>query len=176
MNLSARRCATLPLVLLCLLFAGCAGGSKNMNFQLSTSEEDGKKGLVSTEDLGEKGDSPGDLVEFYAAVNRDGKKIGHVTGLIVTADMPNAVVGVPNRKEGISFLSFDLSDGQIQVAGTGLYPVTDDLLAAEEPTVRAVIGGTKAYFGARGQLTTTKKRDGSWVFEFDIQLPNRNQG
>lgn len=174
MNLPIRRCATLPLVLLCLLFAGCAGGSKNMNFKLTASEEDVKKGLVSTEDVGEKGNSPGDLVEFYGAVNRDGKKTGHVTGLIVTADMPNAVVGVPNRKEGMSFLSFDLSDGQIEVTGLGLYPVTDDLLAAEEPTVRAVIGGTKAYFGARGQLTTTKKRDGSWVYEFDIELPNRN--
>ena len=148
--------------------------AKNMNFKLTTSEENVKQGAVSSQDLGEKGDSPGDLIEFYGAVNRDGKQAGRVTGLIVTVDMPNAVVGVANRKEGMSFLSFVLSDGQILVAGTGLYPVTDDLLATEEPTMRVVIGGTKAYFGARGQVTTTKKPDGSWDFEFDIQLPVRN--
>lgn len=174
MNPTIRRCATLPFISLCLLFAGCAPGTKNMNFKLTISEENVKQGLVSSQDLGVTGDSPGDLVEFYGAVNRDGKQVGHVTGLIVTANMPNVVVGVPNRKEGMSFLSFDLSDGQILVSGLALYPVTDDLLATEESTVRAVTGGTKAYFGARGQMTTTKKQDGSWVHEFDIQLPDHN--
>jgi hypothetical protein len=118
--------------------------------------------------VGAKGDSPGDTEEFYAPLTRDGKPAGHVSGVLIIEDMPNDVTGVAGAEERLTLLNFDLPDGLIMVGGQALYPVGEQTMRPQAPSVRPVIGGTKAYLGARGEVTTTKQSDQTYLHEFHL--------
>jgi len=117
---------------------------------------------------GAKGDAPGDSAEFYTPLTRDGKPAGHVSGVMITEDMPNEVVGGAGSEERLELLTFNLPDGEIMVGGTALYPVGQQAMNANEPAVRPVIGGTAAYLGARGEVTTTRQPDQTSLHQFHL--------
>jgi len=156
-----------PCAMLSLLVAGCAAGSdtatepKTTDFTL-----EGAVPHVDVTDAGAKGDSPGDTEELYAPLTRDGKPAGHLSGVMIIEDMPNDVVGAAGLEERLVLLTFNLPDGQIMSAGVAMYPVGKQTLNANKPVVRPVIGGTKAYLGAKGEVTTTKQPDQTYVHQF----------
>jgi hypothetical protein len=57
---------------------------------------------------------------------------------------------------------------QIIVLGAVDYPPTTAEFKSDQPVVRAILGGTGRYMGARGQLTSTRKKDGSYTQAFTL--------
>jgi hypothetical protein len=57
---------------------------------------------------------------------------------------------------------FNLKDGQINASGVALYPTDNAYLAVNKPVRIAVVGGTGKYIGARGQMVTTRRDDGTY--------------
>ena len=118
-------------------------------------------------DSGKKGTTKGDEFHFEARLNdEDGETAGLVLGdLTVTG-----LAGRFGRPRGLqinrSQLVFRLDDGDIMALGLSNYATADWKRAAEEPTTRAIIGGTGEYAGARGELVTTRKGDGTYEQEF----------
>jgi hypothetical protein len=53
-------------------------------------------------------------------------------------------------------------------AGARDYPPTAGEFDAGRPVVRAILGGTGKYMGARGQLTSTRNADGSYTQVFTL--------
>jgi hypothetical protein len=48
------------------------------------------------------------------------------------------------------------------------YPPTAGEFDAGRPVVRAILGGTGKYMGARGQLASTRNADGSYTQVFTL--------
>jgi hypothetical protein len=72
--------------------------------------------------------------------------------------------------------AFVLDDGTITITGIQPYPVDPNNAAAVQKvrqgtTQRAIVGGTGAYAGARGVLTTSEEKDGARTqhFEFTVE-------
>ena len=59
-------------------------------------------------------------------------------------------------------LTFQLTAGTIVARGLSFYPLGDRELRPGKPGVIAVIGGTGAYIGASGEVTTTRLADGTY--------------
>lgn len=57
---------------------------------------------------------------------------------------------------------FNLKDGQINASGVAVYPTDNAYLAVNRPVRIAVVGGTGKYIGARGQMVTTRRDDGTY--------------
>ena len=163
MRTRTRLVATISLALLSFPIVGCQTGSAAMDFTLVQAVPD-----IDVTDAGAKGDSPGDTEEFYAPLTRDGKPAGHVSGVLMIEAMPNDVTGVAGAEERLTLLNFNLPDGLIMVGGQALYPTGEQTMQPQEPAVRPVIGGTKAYIGARGEVTTTKQSDQTYLHEFHL--------
>ena len=121
---------------------------------------------LTSVDIAPAGRSHGDLLAFEAATRSDAGHTGTLRGVLVTVDLPGE--GDPNE-DRIGQLYFDLGNGDaLVVAGATIYPGQDAEMAAAAPQIRAVIGGTGKFIGARGQVTTTRKADGSYEHAFEL--------
>ena len=108
----------------------------------------------------------GTVAVFESSLTRGGKPFGTFSGTTVRTDVtPGDVAG----ERRIRTFVFDLPKGQIVAIGTGLYaePQTQ-VPALLKPTLSAVVGGTGDYLGARGQLKSIKRADGSFVQQLTI--------
>ena len=121
-------------------------------------------------DLGPPGNSSGDAYYFSAALHSTpgGPVTGEVFGsktLVKLAAQAN-----PNSEKRATLLSFAFGDGQDQIIafGAGDYPPNAAEFSAGQPVVRAILGGTGKYIGARGQLTSTRNTDGSYTQVFTL--------
>lgn len=112
-------------------------------------------------DLGIEGNSHGDLMAFDSVFTNDKGMKGMLSGYITTIDIPNETETFEDRMVHMVF-EFG-GTNTIVVGGKSVYPKT---VGAEftklKPQIRAVIGGTGEYMGARGQLTTTRNEDGTY--------------
>lgn len=122
---------------------------------------------LTTVDLGSEGASLGDLLMFEAAlVGEDGLN-GNLIGYLLTADLPDDDGQV--MEERIGSLVFNLGgDTSIVVHGGSVYPDGGVEMATGTGQVRAVIGGTGDYIGARGQVTTTRNEDQTYEHHFEL--------
>lgn len=121
--------------------------------------------LVLTNDVPNSSTTP-DLgpgvatVSVHDAVLRSsrGKPVGtfHV---VITSVLESAGVEAEKRMRDVVFY---LGDGQIVASGMGLYPKTEPYLVASVPHRIAIVGGTGKYLGARGEVTTTRRADGTY--------------
>jgi hypothetical protein len=66
------------------------------------------------------------------------------------------------RETRLRTVVFNLKDGQINASGVAVYPTDNAYLAVNRPVRIAVVGGTGKYIGARGQMVTTRRDDGSY--------------
>ena len=112
-------------------------------------------------DLGIEGNSHGDLMAFDSVFSNDKGMTGMLSGYITTIDIPNETETFEDR---MVHMVFEFGGANtIVVGGKSVYP---KILGAEftklKPQIRAVIGGTGEYMGARGQLTTTRNEDGTY--------------
>jgi hypothetical protein len=74
----------------------------------------------------------------------------------------------PNSEKRATVLFFTFGDGQIIALGAVDYPSTAAEFNSGQPVVRAILGGTGKYIGARGQLTSTRNTDGSYTQVFTL--------
>ena len=76
----------------------------------------------------------------------------------------------PNLEQRTTLLSFTFGDRQDQIIVLGVvdYSPTGAEFNTGQPVVRAILGGTGKYMGARGQLTSTRNADGSYTQVFTL--------
>lgn len=155
----------LSLLLATALFAvsGAAGlAAERQTFSISQDPP-----ALNAVDLAIDGSSHGDMLAFEAAITRDDGTTGVLRGILITVDLPNA--GGDLDEDRIGQLHFDLGGGNsLVVAGGSVYPEATTEMAAGAAQVRAVIGGTGDFIGARGQVTTIRDADGSYDHKFEL--------
>jgi hypothetical protein len=119
-------------------------------------------------DLHIEGASVADMVLYEAAIAGEQGESGTLTGFLITADMPDAETG-DTHQDRLGQLSFDLGHGNsLVIAGEAIYPGEDVEMTANAEQLRAVVGGTGDFLGARGQVATTRNDDGSYGHEFTL--------
>ena len=72
------------------------------------------------------------------------------------------------RRATLLFFSFVDRKDQIIAFGAADYSPSAPEFDAGQPVVRAVLGGTGKYMGARGQVTSTRNSDGSYTQVFAL--------
>jgi hypothetical protein len=151
-----------------LLIAACGARCSSPSPETFTVYTDAPK--MSLLDLGQPGNSPGDVHHFFAPIRSSpgGQVTGEVFGsktLIKLATDANP--NVENRAT-ILFFTFNGRKDQIVVYGITDYSPTAGEFAVGQPVVRPILGGTGKYMGARGQLTSTRNSSGSYTQVFTL--------
>ncbi|MCL4289090.1 MAG: hypothetical protein KJ051_02335 [Thermoleophilia bacterium] len=126
-----------------------AGASSERSFTLLVRYD---KSSFETDDVAPKGTSVGDQFFFTGALTRDGKPAGRLEDMDVVIDP---------RIEGFArWATLLLPEGTIVAAGgggnrgaSGWHPPAEDSLA--------ILGGTRAYAGATGEITVRDRPDGT---------------
>src|SRR5436309_15277003 len=162
------RMKALAALLASILIAACGLRSTNPSTETLTVYQDAPK--MKLLDLGEPGNSPGDVYHFFAPLHSSpgGPVIGEVFGSKTLVKL--ATDANPNLEQRATLLSFTFSDRQDQIIALGVadYTPTGAEFNAGQPVVRAILGGTGKYMGARGQLTSTRNADGSYTQVFTL--------
>ncbi|PYK05461.1 MAG: hypothetical protein DME67_05150 [Verrucomicrobia bacterium] len=170
MNLifTPRMIVALAALLASTLVAACGLRSTNPSTETLTIYQDAPK--MKLLDLGEPGNSPGDVYHFFAPLHSSpgGPVIGEVFGSKTLVKL--ATDGNPNLEQRTTLLSFTFSDRQDQIIALGVadYSPTAGEFNPSQPRARAILGGTGKYMGARGQLTSTRNADGSYTQVFTL--------
>jgi hypothetical protein len=163
-----RRTLALVTLVVSTLIAACGPHSTNPSTETLTVYENAP--TLTPLDLGPPGNSPGDAYYFSAPLysSPGGQLIGEVFGSKTLVNV--AAQANPNSEKRATLLFFTFAGGQDQiiVLGAADYPPTSAEFDSDQPVVRAILGGTGRYLGARGQLTSTRKKDGSYVQVFTL--------
>lgn len=105
-------------------------------------------------DLGEPGDSPGDLFVFdQPLLDRHESNIGNNSGVCVRTRVGHSLQ---------CQWTLTLSDGSIQVAGREFDQGTSEI---------AIVGGTGAYSAIRGYMESTNNGDGTFTQTLFYRVP-----
>lgn len=149
--------ATLVLVTGLLVgTAGLAGAEEGASFIVRQEAPN-----LRPMDRGPMGRSHGDALAFSAPVRTDDGRTGTLHGLLITVEVRGPGAEGETR---VGQLILDFGDGDsIVIAGTSVYGDTEVEMEVGRPQVRAVIGGTGAHIGARGEMTTVRLEDGSYT-------------
>jgi hypothetical protein len=133
-----------------------AGGTRTVSV-VSTS------GPGKQVDLPDTGNSPGDLTLVDDAVLRDAQDaiVGTVRGV-------QQVVSTTGGRVVQAQLTYRLADGEILVGGISRQVTDGTGLVVGTTFVRPVLGGTGAYAGAGGTMTTTLDAGGRYAQRFDL--------
>jgi hypothetical protein len=152
----------LPLV--ALVLTGCSSKSQTTTFTLQQA-----KPHLETIPVKPTGHSMGDLVSFVAPVSRDGNPAGVVSGILVTVDLPGDRIGEEELESRVSTIVVRFSPTDcLTLSGSAVYPTNVFEMKTSVPQVRAITGGTGAYIGARGQVTTTRNEDGTYTHVVEL--------
>lgn len=113
------------------------------------------------------GAGTGEGLTFHAPCAGDGLA-GWMHGYMVTVNPADPGAG-RHHEERVGHVNYDFTGGDSLVV-TGAHGINGpDLQMAEGyPQVRAVIGGTGQFIGARGQVTTTRLASGQYEHRFDL--------
>ena len=121
-------------------------------------------------DVDPAGPSVGDRLEFTATLSIDGKPAGELNG-VLTVQTPgksdgNSVV----KEQRTGTLTFQLSAADsLTVNGTSKYQPNKKEMEVGDPQVRSITGGTGAYAGAKGSVSTVHNADGTYTHTFTIE-------
>lgn len=117
-------------------------------------------------DLGESGRSVGDIRLINKSFTGDDGLSGTVSGMIVTIDLPD---GEDTQLDSMGQLVFEFGgmDSIVVAAESEMVPDGGDMVLEGEQ-VRAIIGGTGKFVGARGQMLSTEAEDGTWSYTFQL--------
>ncbi|MGY8791886.1 MAG: hypothetical protein ACKVKR_16650, partial [Pseudomonadales bacterium] len=121
-------------------------------------------------DLGQDGGSHGDLLGVDAFFTSTAGLSGKVSAIITTIDVPSQ--GEDVFQDRFFKGAFDFGEANtLVVFGKSDYPPDSsgaDELAVNMPLIKPVVGGTGEFMGARGQVTTTRKEDGTYQHDFQL--------
>ena len=118
-------------------------------------------------DLGEEGASVGDQRIFHFD--------GTSNDITVSMDWVMTTTGIDSPEAGVetrvtnAVMLFGGLDDSLLLEGTGWYPGGDATFKVSSTLVRAIIGGTGKYAGARGWVESTRNDDDSWTHVFHIE-------
>jgi len=116
--------------------------------------------LLTIVDIAPAGHSDGDMLAFEAALTGEDGAKATLYGLLITEDIPN---GSDTQEDRSGQLYFDFGNGNsIVVAGRSVYAKSETEMNTAAPQLRAIIGGTGVYIGARGQVSTAHNADKSY--------------
>jgi hypothetical protein len=123
--------------------------------------------VLVTVDVGSPGASHADMLAFEATITSDDGTAGVLRGILTTVDIPDDSGDV--FEDRVGQLVFDLGDGNmLVVSGASVYPPQSVEMAPNKEQVRAVIGGTGDFIGARGQVTTIRADQGHYDHTFEL--------
>ena len=148
------------------LMAACSPHSTNPSTKTFTVYQNAP--ALKPLDLGPPGNGPGDAYYFSAPLHSSPG--GPVTGEVFGSKTVVAAQADPNSEKRATVLFFTFGDGRDQIIALGVvdYPPTAAEFNPDKPVMRAILGGTGKYMGARGQLTSTRDRDGSYTQVFTL--------
>src|SRR5436190_11514659 len=151
-----------------VLITACGAHSSNQSSENFTVYEDTPK--MSLLDLGAPGNSLGDVYHFSAPLHSE--RGGPVTGEVIGSKtlVKVATDANPNLERRATLLFFTFADRKDQIIAFGVADYTPSApeFDARQPAVRAILGRTGKYMGARGQVTTTRSADGSYTQVFTL--------
>jgi hypothetical protein len=168
MNLIVRsRLMAMAALLASTLLAAC-GLHSNPSTETFTVYEDAPK--VSLLDLGAPGNSLGDIYHFSAPLRSTpgGPVTGEVIGSKTLVKVATEANPSLERRATSMFFTFADRKDQIIVFGVADYSPSAPEFEAGQAAVRAILGGTGKYMGARGQLASTRNDDGSYTQVFTL--------
>jgi hypothetical protein len=142
------------VVALAGVVAGFASGSSVQTVHVITGTQH-----LETLDFPPRGQSPGDLYVFDAPVRAANGRtvIGRVRGTQTAVKLEHGLVTVQGM------LTYELGSGnEIVIGGLGAYPLRGTGLVRGKAFVRAVLGGTGKYAGARGTVTSKQVSPGRY--------------
>jgi hypothetical protein len=140
--------------------AGFAAGTNVQTLHVRTD-----RGHTAILDLGAKGKTPGDVYLVSGNVfTPDGRRlIGRVRGTQTDIKLEKGTETVQ------AMLTYQFGAGnEIIIGGLGAYPLKSTGLVRGKPFVRAVLGGTGKYAGAKGTVTTTQLSNGDYDHVFKL--------
>jgi hypothetical protein len=117
--------------------------------------------------IDESAASHGDLLIFEATITHEDGREGILRGSLLTVDLPDEAGD--SLEDRIGQLVFDLGEGDsLVVAGTSVYEREADEMMPGAAQIRAVVGGTGRYVGARGEVATVRNEDGTYDHAFTL--------
>jgi hypothetical protein len=169
MSLTVQRIMMAAAALLAsALIAACGAHCTKPATETFTVYEDAPK--MSLLDLGAPGNSLGDVYHFVAPLHSSPG--GPVTGELIGSKtlVKVATEANPNLERRATLMFFTLADRKDQIIAFGVadYSANSPEFEAAQPVVRAVLGGTGKYIGARGRSTSTRNADGSYTQTFTL--------
>ena len=133
----------------CLVTASCASTGHRTLVTIA----DARTGPATLVDVGETGDSVGDMVVFdQPLLDANGAVIGNNSGVCIRTR-------VDHSYQCQWTLTFD--DGSIQVAGRE---------ADQGSSAISIVGGTGAYTGISGEMISTNNNDGTFTQTLRFRL------
>jgi hypothetical protein len=169
MNLIVQRLMTAAAALSAsALITACGAHSTNPSTEMFTVYEDAPK--MSLLDLGAPGKSLGDVYHFVATLHSSpgGPVTGELIGSKTLVKVPTDANPNLERRATLMFFTFDEGKDQIIAFGVADYLPTAPEFEPGKSAVRAVLGGTGKYIGARGQVTSRRNADGSYTQVFTL--------
>ena len=162
------RMKALAALLASILIAACGLRSTNPSTETLTVYQDAPK--MKLLDLGEPGNSPGDVYHFSAPLRSSagGQITGEVFGSKTLIKLATDADPDVEKRGTLLFFTFGAGQDQIVVFGISNYSPTAGEFAAVQPVVRPVLGGTGKYMGARGQIISTRNADDSYTQVFTL--------
>lgn len=169
MNLIFPRIVTgLAALFASVLITACGAHSTNQSTENFTVYEDAPK--MSQLDLGMPGKSLGDVYHFVAPLHSTpgGPVTGELIGSKTLVNVPTEANPNLERRATLMFFTFHDHQDQIIAFGVADYSPTAPEFEHGHSAVRAILGGTGKYIGARGQVTSTRNADGSYTQVFTL--------
>lgn len=149
-----------PLVLASLFFAGTAMADQTFSIVQDLP-------AITHVDVGLDGPSHGDMMAFEAPFIADDGTTGFMNGMLITVDIALADEG--HFLDRIAQIVVDFGGSDTLVIGGGAsYPLGAIEMAPDAPQLRAVIGGTGRFIGARGEVLTTRRDTGHYEHSFTL--------
>jgi hypothetical protein len=151
-----------------VLIVACDQHSTRPATETLTVYEDTPK--MSLLDLGAPGNSLGDVHHFSAPLHseRGGPVTGEVIGSKTVVKLATDANPNLERRATLMFFTFADRNDQIIAFGVADYLPSAPEFDAGKPALRAILGGTGKYMGARGQLASTRNADGSYTQMFTL--------
>jgi len=109
----------------------------------------------------------GDVSFYSAELSIDGSPAGWLLGELRTVQVHDSSIGEVWERQGMATFRFNERD-TIVVAGVVSYPVGTLHSPNERGFWRAVIGGTGAYSGTRGEVESVRAEGGFFTHTFTL--------
>lgn len=121
---------------------------------------------LTTVDANSKGRSIGDILAFEAPMTGENGLSATINGYNVIMDIAG---GNEKTEDRFSHIVVSFSNGSTMiVAGKSNYNPNTVEIDRALPQLRAIIGGTGEYIGARGQVSTVRNADGSYDHTIEL--------